>query len=578
MTAAERPEAPPFLQTAAVGALMLAMAATPLVAARFALNPYSLLTLKWTAAAILVLPAAAVLLLGAPTLGRIRKGDGVVAAWFGLGVLATAGSFALAPAVTRLAEMTTLAAAYFIASRVSDRGLLRSGFAGVVIPVAAIVAAYSIGQHLGFNPLGLVSEGDDQLCASFVNRNLLAGFLAFAVVLGMEAIASTKRPETRAAAILAVTAMVAALVLSSTRGAWIGAGVALVLWLVRPGRRVLAATALALLLGVGLGAAVSHHEKASRGSAPGGHETSVQERLMMWRIGRDLLVDRPLLGWGPGNFDLASEGKKAPYFRMPERRGTYVVPRFAHNDAVELSTEMGIPGAVLWLCLIGALARRTWREWSSEGGAIALACVAVAVHGLFHWSLHDPVAALLFFAGLGAVAPAAAQTDPLRPWVARGIKLAVALGTAMTLVYLSRVLAARTLYERALAEQRAVQLHEALWSLRSACALDPSFPQAIAQRAVLLDGMGFTADALRVYQEASQVDPYDEGILLRIGILHARRGSLGAARQVLERAIAGNPNLLPAYQALAKVEELDGHAERAKALNEEAAKIPWGER
>ncbi len=576
MTAAERPEAPPFLQTAAVGALMLALAATPLAAARFAGNPFFLLTLKWTVAAILLLPAAAVLILGSPTLGRARYGDGVVAAWFGLGVLATAGAEAFGPAVTRLTEMTTVAAAYFIASRASDRGLVRSAFVGVVLPVAAIVASYSIAQHMGANPLRLVSEGEDQLCATFVNRNLLAGFLAFSLVIGLEAIASARRPVARAAATGAVTVIVAALVLSSTRGAWVGAAGAFVLWVLRPERLRLAALA-PILLGVILGAGVSHHEGSSGRLKVDGHKKSVGERKMLWRIGRDLLVDRPLLGWGPGNFDSASETKKAPYFRQKENRAIFQLPRFAHNDAVELSTEMGIPGAVLWLCLIGALARRVRREWHSEGGAIALGCVALAVHGLFHWSLHDPVASLLFFAGLGATAPMAPSTEPIRPWVARGVKLAVALGTAITLLTMTRTLAARTLFERGVAEQQAGEIHQALWTQRSACLLDPAFAEALSQRAFLLAEMGFPADALNLLEAAREAAPYDEAVRFNQGILHERRGSLASARRAFEDVKDGNPNLADVYFSLARVEEADGKPDQAARWRSEAALI-LGER
>lgn len=571
MTAADRPDPTPFLETAATGALMLAMAATPLATAKFTHNPYFLLALKWSVAAILILPAAAVLVIGSPSLGRARIGDGVFAAWFGLGVLATAGSEELGPAVTRLCEMTTVAAAYLVASRVSDRALIRSCFA-VVLPVAAIVSAYSIAQHLGWNPLGLVAEGEDQFCATFVNRNLLAGFLAFAAVLGVEALSTASSSMARAAGTLAMTAIVAAGVLASTRGAWIGAGVALVLWAARPGRFRLS-SALPLVLGVLLAAGVSQREKASLGVEGAGHARSARERKMMWRIGADLLRERPLLGWGPGGFDLASERKKAPYFREAENRATFQAPRFSHNDAIELSVEMGLPGTALWLGLMGALARRVRREWSSDGGAIALACVSVAIHGLFHWSLHDPVASLLFFAGMGATARCAPTADRLGAWVARGVKLAVAVAAALTLLHVTRVMAARTLFERGIAQQRAGQLHEALWTHRNAFSLDPEFAEALSQRAFVLSEMGFSYDALKLLDQARAIRPHDEAILFNMGMLHARRGSLASARQRFQAALEGNPNLADACFALAEVEEADGHRDRAKALRDEAAVI-----
>ncbi len=576
MTAVERPQPPAFLETAAVGALLLAVVATPLAAAQFAGSPYFLLTLKATVSAILLLPAFAVLILGTPSLGRARKGDGVVAAWFGIGALATAGAYALAPAATRLVEMSTVAAACFLASRARDRGLVRSIFAGGVLPAAAVVAAYSLLQQFGLNPLGLVSEGDDQKCATFTNRNLLAGFLAFAVPIGLEACSGTWRVA-RAWAILATTLVVAALFLSKTRGAWIGAGVATAVWFLVFSKRFPLLAAVALPLGVLLGMTVAWSAPRWTAEPPAPTRTkSVRERVILARIAVDMLRDRPLLGWGPGNFDAESDAYKAPYFREEGNRGTRDLPKFAHNDALEMSAEMGVPGLLLWLCLAGALLRRGWAAGRAHDGpatAIALGCLAVLLHGLFHFSMHDPVASLLFFAGLGALAPQAPPSEPIGPWFARLVKLGVACAVALALQNQVRVLASRTLFERGTFEAARGSIREGLWTLRRASTLDPAFAQTFAQRAVVLAKAGAQLDALELLDEALSIDPHDEAILVDKGLIHEMRGSVGSAREALRQAIELNPNLSEAYRALARVEKADGHPDREAALLAEAIVI-----
>jgi O-antigen ligase len=97
-------------------------------------------------------------------------------------------------------------------------------------------------------------------------------------------------------------------------------------------------------------------------------------RLFIWERSIEIVIDHPLTGIGPGNFD-------AEY---KQRVGPEVTDRFwyqhAHNDFLEATVRSGVPGVVtfslLWVALLGSF-RRRWRESSPESLETGWLTVAV---------------------------------------------------------------------------------------------------------------------------------------------------------------------------------------------------------
>jgi len=84
----------------------------------------------------------------------------------------------------------------------------------------------------------------------------------------------------------------------------------------------------------------------------------LQAREGVWRYGRDMWRDYPWTGLGTGQFFT-----EAPSYRAPERSmGTGVdrqAVNYAHNDVLQLGSELGLPGVVLYgLVLLLPLLRR----------------------------------------------------------------------------------------------------------------------------------------------------------------------------------------------------------------------------
>ena len=171
---------------------------------------------------------------------------------------------------------------------------------------------------------------------------------------------------------------------------------------------------LAWLGGKELTNRVSSISTESRTEISGGMRSSIdRDALRMFR-------NRPMLGWGLGTFPTV----------YPQFRSFYTnfFVNQAHNDYLQLLTEMGVLGfgTMLWFLIV--LYRQSLRKignWMSEvGGAVTLACLlgctGILVHSLVDFNLQIPANAALFyvFCTLAAAPPLfqrARKRKPVEP-------------------------------------------------------------------------------------------------------------------------------------------------------------------
>jgi O-antigen ligase len=234
--------------------------------------------------------------------------------------------------------------------------------------------------------------------------NSFAGYLngAWPLVLCLTVVAWQRRSRWVWPLLGALAVIGAALLLSFSRGAWIGAlaGVLVILWLVggwwRRGVALIVVTAVVVLaggwqyvpapFGPRLGSATQIF------SAPDIMRDDAQqrptvyaavERAAQFRAGVAMWQSAPLLGIGPGSYT-----RVYPEFA---RQGWLISRGHAHNAYVQIIAEQGIVGlsAYLWLWLVQW--RRAWRTTHVGGVArwVAIAAcgtmAAVAVHECFEY-------------------------------------------------------------------------------------------------------------------------------------------------------------------------------------------------
>ncbi|PYX45788.1 MAG: hypothetical protein DMG79_18500 [Acidobacteria bacterium] len=240
----------------------------------------------------------------------------------------------------------------------------------------------------------------------YVNHNHYAGLMELLVpiplVLSLTRLAGEKE---RIAAGMSAAVMVTTIFLSGSRGGMIAIFVELVVFSVvllrqqKKTRIVLSAAAFAIVL-VSLLTWLGGKELTSRVASISSEthtEISGGMRLTIDRDAFQMFRNKPLMGWGLGNFPVVY-----PQFR------TFYTNFFvneAHNDYLQLLCEMGVLGfgTMIWfLILVYRTAFRKIKNWTSDvSGAVTLACIlgftGILVHSLFDFNLEIPANAALFY-------------------------------------------------------------------------------------------------------------------------------------------------------------------------------------
>jgi O-antigen ligase len=191
---------------------------------------------------------------------------------------------------------------------------------------------------------------------------------------------------------VAVPALVAALVLSLTRNAWLGAATALAVLLAIRNWRLLLALPVAGLVLVLVAPGVVMTRINSIGDIS---DPATRDRVGMLRMGADIVRDHPVFGVGPEMVE-----RVYPQYRDEAYAVNDVNPHL-HNVPVQIAAERGLPALAIWLWFVFVASRDLWRqlrrgEATAVAGAGVAAMVAMLVAGLFEYNFGDSEFLMLF--------------------------------------------------------------------------------------------------------------------------------------------------------------------------------------
>jgi hypothetical protein len=168
--------------------------------------------------------------------------------------------------------------------------------------------------------------------------------------------------------------------------------------------------AVALLLALGAPRTIAHDwDRFFSGVTPRGNHSDLRRRLTdpsnngrsdLWRVALRGFSASPLHGDGAGTFQILWD----------RSRPAFVYTVNAHSLYLQSMAELGIPGLLLLVGLVGAvlvgLARRARGPRRSLCGALLAVGVVWALHAGVDWDWEMPVVTLPFFAAAGvALAP-----------------------------------------------------------------------------------------------------------------------------------------------------------------------------
>ncbi len=325
------------------------------------------------------------------------------------GLVLVSGHFSVHKPTSLLATVQLLSciAVYYLVIHTATSRSRRTTLVYLLLAVSVFLALVGLLKSTGLNPFSWweykdLSYPPSFLSATFGNHNHLAGWLEMTIPLVFCFVIYRERGPMKTMALGLVLLLVAALILSQSRGGWIGMLAALMFmstWLYRSNRMINSRWAFImvnLVFVVGFFIVASSPVTDRMLTAETGlDDGSLASRVTAWHGVVDLAAANPLLGTGPGTFALS----------FPQYQPSGFQARFlhAHNDYLDFTAELGFGFLLVMAWMIIVLyryGRRKMRSKSTMTRGITLGAMAgitaILVHSFVDFNLQIPANALLF--------------------------------------------------------------------------------------------------------------------------------------------------------------------------------------
>ncbi len=395
----------------------------------------------------------------------------------------------------------------------------------------------------------------------FVHNNLAAGYVTLLAPLAVAMFAARRRSMlhgvVRIVGVVALIGLVAYLFVLRSRGGLLGAALGVsvtALLLALRGRLARwhssAIVVRALAVVVVVTAAMLPFSDGARGfakdtfysvvSLTGLDANDVQRRPVLWAKSFGMVNDHPLLGVGAGNFAVV----------LPRYDRLIIEVPHAHNDALQVLTELGVVGLALfvaWLVASAAQVGAALVRGAREGPGRAFAAAATGtltvfvVSGLFEtpWALGATASTLALVLGLVAGRLERGEGGWLRPG---GLTRIMLLGAVLIALSSAAVrVRGLVLLERAVDAADQGDVAQAIDTYRDLAALPLGSPVPHTMLAQLAESTGDLDEALVHRRAASALWPYGASVLEGEGDVLYALGRHDEALVAFERALASSP-------------------------------------
>jgi putative inorganic carbon (hco3(-)) transporter len=350
----------------------------------------------------------------------------IVLLYWGIAVVATAASPVKSAALEGLIKLTLYMLLFGLLARILRSPRIRSALIVVYLTVALLVSVVGLRQwFFGASALATWVDPESSLAGttrvySFLgNPNLLAGYLLPAVIFSAAAFFAWKRWLPKALAATMWLANSLCLVLTFSRGGWIGlvvANFALLILLVHWFSIYLPSFWRRWALPIALGGSVALVTLAVIAVAPlrdrvmsmfsGRDDSSNNFRINVWMAVIEMIKDRPVLGIGPGN-----DAFNRVY---PRYQATGFTALSAYSIFLEVAVEAGLIGlsCFLWLLLVtfnqGWVQLQRLRQAGNREGfwlmAATTTMLGMLAHGAVDTVWYRPQVSMLWWLMIATVA------------------------------------------------------------------------------------------------------------------------------------------------------------------------------
>ena len=247
-----------------------------------------------------------------------------------------------------------------------------------------------------------IPQNVHRLSATFGNPDHLAGYMEMAIPLILGLFLLSHRPGILFLLIYLSCLLLTALVLSLSRGGWIGSLIGLSFMsfalLISPyflRKKLLMALiggflAVALIVLASTTVVERMRTIEQKQEAP-----SFRHRVAVWGGIVTMIEDHPLFGIDPGTFSFIFT-----QYQPPGLRHHYTM---AHNDYLHFTSEVGLPLIAIVVWMIIALYRKGFKKLKNPSrlvrgitlGSLS-GITAILVHSIGDFNLHIPANAMLF--------------------------------------------------------------------------------------------------------------------------------------------------------------------------------------
>lgn len=479
---------------------------------------------------------------------------------------------------TSLVWLAVCLAVYFFARLMSSRDVLLL-LNKVLVWVAVVTVLYEIYKYVTVG-----NEGYPFIFSTFFNKNIYGAFLVSILPL----IFLGKKPQFGVELILCTLygmIIIAGLVLTFSRSAWLLAAVLLVVIGLVYLRRRYYSGLLALVLGVFIGGCLGlvldknvnqsmikrfsvAWSKAQPGKKSYFEGQSVQPRLVFWRSAWKIGAETPVLGKGYGTFATTH----VRLMRWP----TY--SKYAHNYILGIFAELGLAGLAIFLFILGSSAF-IWFKGVPDKHEMELrfpyylAALMVLAHACADITLDIPEGALWFWLLLGIGSQSIKGNGVfLNKWSIWRIMIYVltsaSLIAAGILQYRQETIAHLT-REAMVAESPRSRADLIFRALR----LRPGDDKLLAARAASNQALGQLALAVEDYTAAAKADINNPFYQIDLAYTLLRMGRKEEAEKAAEEAMRINATLPQVIEGYGKVLYATGQYQPGIANLAKAAQI-----
>lgn len=275
------------------------------------------------------------------------------------------------------------------ASAADEKGGFMDKLLSALLLSAFLAACYGMLQSAGIDFMPWSTNFDRRASSTLGNPNFLAGhLLLFIPLLYIYAFTEKGAPKIAYAGMAVI--FTAALLLTQTRGAYLGWAVSVIAAAVFAAvfnviKRRTAVILTSVVLLAGLVFIILNPSAFDRiKSAVSMDDEAGKIRVTLWKNSMKLISDKPVFGTGAGNFPITY-----PYYQSANmkpadfEKADYYKSGHAHNDFIQFAAEYGLLAAGLFFIFVFIFLRCAFSAMKeNEAGRGAAAGIAAGVIGL----------------------------------------------------------------------------------------------------------------------------------------------------------------------------------------------------